>query len=75
MVLMLAITEYDYLKPATGVPAERSIHNLSFDYERNRKYTSIIVIAEEMCVGGQWRCITVSLDMRPKSGITNYCMV
>ena len=43
--LMLAITEYNYFKPAAGVPAERSIHNPSLDYERNKKSTSITVIA------------------------------
>ena len=42
---MLAITEYNYFKPAAGVPAERSIHNPSFDYERNKTCTSITVIA------------------------------
>ena len=42
---MLAITEYNYFKPAAGVPAERSIHNPSFDYERNKKCTSITVLA------------------------------
>ena len=45
MELMLAITEYNYFKPAAGVPAERSIHNPSLDYERNKKCTSITVIA------------------------------
>ena len=45
MELMLAITEYNYFKPAAGVPAERSIHNPYFDYERNKKCTSITVIA------------------------------
>ena len=35
--LMLAITEYNYFKPAAGVPAERSVHNPSFEYERNKK--------------------------------------
>ena len=43
--LMLAITEYNYFKPAAGVSAERSIHNPSFDYERNKKCTSITVLA------------------------------
>ena len=43
--LMLAITEYNYFKPAASVPAERSIHNPSFDYERNKKCTSITVLA------------------------------
>ena len=42
---MLAITEYNYFKPAAGVPAERSIHNPYSDYERNKKCTSITVIA------------------------------
>ena len=42
---MLAITEYNYSKPAAGVPAERSIHNPHSDYERNKKCTSITVIA------------------------------
>ena len=39
MELMLAIMEYNYFKPAAGVSAERSIHNPSFDYERNKKCT------------------------------------
>ena len=43
--LMLAITEYNYFKPAAGVSAERSIHNPSFDYERNKKCTSFTVLA------------------------------
>ena len=43
--LMLAITEYNYFKPAAGVPVERSIHNPSLDYERNEKCTSIAVTA------------------------------
>ena len=43
--LMLAITEYNYFKPAAGVSAERNIHNPSLDYERNKKCTSIIAIA------------------------------
>ena len=42
---MLAIMEYNYFKPAAGVPAEMSIHNPSFDYERNIFFTSITVIA------------------------------
>ena len=42
---MLAITEYNYFKPAAGVPTERSIHNPYSDYERNKKWTSITVIA------------------------------
>ena len=42
--LMLAIMEYNYFKPAAGVPAERSIHNPYSDYERNKKCTSITVI-------------------------------
>ena len=46
MKLMLAITEYDYFKPAAGVPAERSNHNPSLDYERNKKSTNITVIAD-----------------------------
>ena len=37
MELMFAITEYNYFKPAAGVPAEKSIHNPYFDYERNKK--------------------------------------
>ena len=45
MELMLAITEYNYFKQAAGVPNERSFHNPSFDYERNKKCTSITVIA------------------------------
>ena len=43
--LMLAITEYNYFKPAAGIPLERTNHNPSFDYERNKKCTSITVIA------------------------------
>ena len=42
MELMHAITEYNYFKPAAGVPAERSIHKSSFDYERNKKCTTVI---------------------------------
>ena len=44
MELILAITEYNYFEPAAGVPAERSIHNPSPDYVRNKKCTSITVI-------------------------------
>ena len=55
---MLAITEYDYFKPAAGVPAERSIHNPSFDYERNKKKcTSFTVLA-----GIVGRLITTTLE-------------
>ena len=44
---MLAITEYNYFKPAAGVPAENSVHDPSLDYERNKKKcTSITVIAD-----------------------------
>ena len=46
MELMLAITVYNYFKPAAGVPAERSLHSPSFDYERNKKCASITVIAD-----------------------------
>ena len=43
---MLVITEYNYFKPAAGVPAERRIDNPSLDYERNKKSTIITVIAD-----------------------------
>ena len=43
---MLAITEYNYFKPAAGVPAERSIHTpplivseiKMYKYHRNRRF-------------------------------------
>ena len=41
---MLAITEYNYFKPAAGVPAERSNHNPYLDFERNKIGTSITII-------------------------------
>ena len=48
--LMLAITEYNYLKPAAGVSAERINHNPSLDYERNKKCTTQVLSA---MLGGQ----------------------
>ena len=45
MELMLAITEYNYFKPVARVPAERSNHNSSLDWGRNKECTSITVIA------------------------------
>ena len=39
------LTEYSYFKPAAGVPAEKSNHIPFLDYGRNKKHTSITVIA------------------------------
>ena len=41
---MLANMEYEYFKPAAGVPAEMTNHVPSLDYERNKICTSITVI-------------------------------
>ena len=59
MELMLAITEYNYFKPVARVPAERSNHNSSLDWGRNKECTSITVIAgivpEASILGYYWR--------------------